>query len=420
MHDILPDRAALWRWMESTVIAVIQSYDYQEIRLPIVEKTELFARSIGEGTDIVSKEMYTFMDRNEESLTLRPEGTAGCLRAVLEHGLIHNQTRKFWYMGPMFRHERPQRGRQRQFHQIGLETFGFAGPDIDAELILLCARIWRELGLDQITLQINTLGTPASRSEYRKVLVDYFTTHKSKLDEDSLRRLDINPLRILDSKNPELQRLIAGAPDMHEYLDTDSARHFDNLKRLLDGAGVRYMINPRLVRGLDYYTKTVFEWTTDQLGAQGTVCAGGRYDGLVEQCGGKATPATGCALGLERLLELVQQQSEDGKDAAFAPHLYLVLDEACQQSGLELAETLRDALPGLRIHSHCGGGGFKAQFKKADKSGAMYALILGPDEQQSGTIGLKPLRAGGEQIALPLNALIDWLREQISTSKDLN
>jgi histidyl-tRNA synthetase len=412
MHDILPEQANIWRRIENTVIAVIRSYSYQEIRFPLVEKTELFARSIGELSDIVAKEMYTFTDRNNESLTLRPEGTAGCVRAGLEHGLFHNQIQKLWYIGPMFRHERPQKGRQRQFHQIGLEAFGLPGPDIDAELILLCARIWKVLELDNIMLQINTLGSAAARTRYRELLIEYFSGHKQQLDEDSQRRLHQNPLRILDSKNPDMQKIISDAPSIHNHLDAESADHFAGLKALLDQAAISYTVNPHLVRGLDYYGKTVFEWTTDLLGAQGTVCAGGRFDGLVEHFGGKPTPAIGCAMGLERLIELVQLDGAPDQTDGI-PHVYLILADEAVQNGLKLAENLRDALPGLRLMSNCGGGSFKSQFKKADKSGARLAIILGQEELINQTVGVKYLREDTEQTTLPLAELAEFVKRQL-------
>lgn len=412
MHDILPEQANIWRQIENTVIAVIQSYSYQEIRFPLVEKTELFARSIGELSDIVAKEMYTFTDRNNESLTLRPEGTAGCVRAGLEHGLFHNQIQKLWYIGPMFRHERPQKGRQRQFHQIGLEAFGLPGPDIDAELILLCDRIWKMLKLDNITLQLNTLGTVTARAQYRELLIEFFSGHKQQLDEDSQRRLHQNPLRILDSKNPDMQKIISDAPSIHDHLDAESADHFAGLRALLDEVAIAYSVNPHLVRGLDYYGKTVFEWTTDLLGAQGTVCAGGRYDGLVEHFGGKPTPAIGCAMGLERLIELVHLDGAPDQ-AEGIPHVYLILADEAVQAGLKLAESLRDALPGLQLMSNCGGGSFKSQFKKADKSGARFAIILGQEELINQTVGVKSLREDTEQTTLPLADLAEFIKRQL-------
>jgi histidyl-tRNA synthetase len=393
MYDILPDQTPLWQGIEKVITDVLKQYGYQEIRLPAVEKTALFARSIGEQTDIVSKEMYTFNDRNNDQLTLRPEGTAGCVRAGLEHGLFHNQTRRLWYIGPMFRHERPQKGRQRQFHQIGVEAFGMPGPDIDAENILMCARMWEELNLSGMTLQINTLGTPESRTHYRQILVDFFSDHQEQLDEDSQQRLHTNPLRILDSKNPEMQTLIQSAPTLDEYLDAESADHFAGLKLILDSASVSYEINPRLVRGLDYYSKTVFEWITDQLGAQGTVCAGGRYDGLVSHFGGHHTPAIGFAMGLERLIQLA---GEGAVNRDQTPHAYLILaGNDTISPGLKLAESMRDKIPGLSLVTHCGGGSIKSQFKKADKSGARLALILGDEELAEKSVSIKFLREEG-------------------------
>ena len=398
MNDILPEQTAAWQHLEDTVRRVLQSYGYGEIRLPIMEKTELFKRSIGEVTDIVEKEMYSFDDRNGDSLTLRPEGTAGCVRAGIEQGLLHNQQQRLWYMGPMFRHERPQKGRYRQFHQIGVEVFGMPGPDIDAEIILMSARLWRELGVQDVRLQLNSLGTAESRGRYREALVAYLSQHREALDEDSLRRLDSNPLRILDSKNPELQALIAAAPRMADYLDEESTAHFARLCALLDAAGLAYELNPRLVRGLDYYGKTVFEWVTDRLGAQGTVCAGGRYDGLVAFLGGRATPAVGFAMGLERLIALLEELGVTAPSRH--PHLYVVMvGERAEQRGLVLADRLRVQLAGLRVQINCGGGSFKSQFKRADRSGAHYALVLGEDELDKGMVALKPLR-GGEQETL--------------------
>ncbi|MDT8384877.1 MAG: histidine--tRNA ligase [Gammaproteobacteria bacterium] len=413
MNDITPDDTPYWQQLESTIRTVLASYGYQEIRFPIVEKTELFKRSIGEVTDIVEKEMYTFEDRNGDSLTMRPEGTAPCVRASIQNGLLHNQLQRLWYMGPMFRHERPQKGRYRQFHQVGVETFGMAGPDVDAELIFMTARFWQQLGLDGLELQINSLGTKQSRAAYRQQLVAYLNQHLDVLDEDSLRRLDSNPLRILDSKNPALTGLIESAPKLMQHLDDESREHFARLCGLLDGAGIAYRINPCLVRGLDYYSRTVFEWVTDQLGAQGTVCAGGRFDGLVEQLGGKPVPAAGFAMGLERLLELVR----DNLSPANLPQVYLVLcGEKAQARGLILAEQLRDALPELRLMTHCGGGSIKSQFKKADKSGAQIALVMGDDEVEQGTVGVKTLRGdrGQEQEMLQQSAVPAWLKDIIA------
>ncbi len=390
MHDILPTQTPSWQHLEETMRRILCAYSYDEIRFPILDKTSLFKRTIGEVTDIVEKEMYTFDDRNGDSLTLRPEGTAGCVRACLENGLLHNEVRRLWYMGPMFRYERPQKGRYRQFYQIGVETFGMNGPDIDAELIMMTARLWRELGLSDLELQINSLGTSASRGEYRDHLVTYFKDHLDELDDDSLRRLESNPLRILDSKNRAMQNLIEAAPKLADFLDSESIQHFEQLKAMLDAAGIGYKVNPRLVRGLDYYGKTVFEWVTTRLGAQGTVCAGGRYDGLVEQLGGKATPAVGFAMGVERLIALLE---ESGQTKAAVVDAYMVLmGENATKQGLLIAEQLRDASSDLTLRVNCGGGSFKSQFKKADKCGARIALILGDDEIKQGAIGLKYLR----------------------------
>ena len=404
MNDILPGESSAWQYLEDTLRDVVQAYGYQEIRLPLVEKTELFKRSIGEVTDIVEKEMYSFDDRNGDSLTLRPEGTASCVRACMQHGLLHNQVQRLWYAGPMFRHERPQKGRYRQFHQIGVEAFGMPGPDIDAEMIFMTARMWQRLGLRGASLQINSLGTAAARAEYRAVLVAWLREHEAQLDDDSRRRLQSNPLRILDSKNPDMQSLIEAAPQLTDYLDDESRVHFSELCALLDSAGLAYQVNPRLVRGLDYYSKTVFEWVTDQLGAQGTICAGGRFDGLVEQLGGKPTAAVGFALGLERLLALL----EAGGVAlpSRSPHVYLVLNgELGVREGMVLAEKLRAELPALRLLSNCGNGSFKSQFKRADKSGAEYALVMGDDEAGRGELLLKPLRNEAEQEVLSLQGV---------------
>ena len=408
MHDILPQDTPVWRHIEAVLRGILDGYGYQEIRLPLVEKTELFKRSIGEVTDIVEKEMYTFDDRNGDSLTLRPEGTAGCVRAVVEGSLLRGQIQRLWYQGAMFRHERPQKGRYRQFHQIGVEVYGLGGPDIDAELILMTARLWQQLGLKDIRLQLNSLGDAAARAVYRERLVAYLSQHLDKLDEDSRRRLHSNPLRVLDSKNPDLQDLIAAAPQLAEHLDADSSAHFAELRAHLDAAGIRYEINPRLVRGLDYYGRTVFEWVTDRLGAQGTVCAGGRYDGLVEQLGGAPTLAVGFALGLERLVALVQDSGV--AVPALAPHAYLVLvGEAAQRQGMLLAEQWRNACPALRLLVNCGAGNFKTQLKRADKSGAGVALILGDDEMQRRVIGIKALRADQPQRTADWTALIEGL-----------
>ena len=412
MHDVLPEAAPAWQALEHALRALAQGYGYEEIRVPLLEKTELFVRTIGEVTDIVEKEMYTFTDLSGESLSLRPEGTAGCVRACIENGLLHNQTRRLWYLGPMFRHERPQKGRYRQFHQWGVEAYGFAGPDIDAELILLSARLWRTLGIDGVRLQINSLGTTAARAEYRQALVEYLSRHHERLDEDSRRRLHTNPLRILDSKNPELRDLLDAAPALGDHLDAESRDHFAGLRALLDAAGLAYEVNPRLVRGLDYYEKTVFEWVTDRLGAQGTVCAGGRYDRLIEQLGGRPTQAAGFALGIERLLALLEEGASPA--AAQAPHAYLIAVGAvaeCAAPGF--AEALRDELAALRLCVNCGGGNFKAQFRRADKSGARVALILGEDELKGGVVGVKFLRDERPQEFVPRSELARRLRAAV-------
>ena len=404
MNDILPEQSLVWQFAEDNIRAVLEAYGFREIRMPIVEKTELFKRSIGAVTDIVEKEMYTFEDRNGDSLTLRPEGTAGCARACIQHSLTNNQVQRLWYAGPMFRHERPQKGRYRQFHQVGVEVFGLEGPDVDAEILMLTARLWKQLGLQRLSLQVNSLGTRDARERYREELVGYLKTVYEELDTDSRRRLETNPLRILDSKNPQVQALLELAPRLADYIDDDSRAHFETLCALLDGAGLDYEVNPHLVRGLDYYGRTVFEWITDQLGAQGTVCAGGRYDALMEYLGGRATPAVGFALGLERIIALLENQGTELPDAA--PHLYIVtVGEQARRQGLLLSERLRDALPSLRIMTHCGGGSFKSQFKKADRSGARYALVLGEDELQRGEIGIKPLRERTDQETVPRDAL---------------
>lgn len=422
MHDILPDSTPLWQHFEKTVRTLLGNYGYNEIRMPLVEQTDLFKRAVGEVTDIVEKEMYILENRKDSegsepfSMALRPEGTAGCVRAGIQAGLIFNQQQRLWYAGPMFRAERPQKGRYRQFTQIGVETFGFAGPDIDAELIAISARLWKQLGLRNIHLEINSLGTLEARQAYRQLLVDYFSDQQELLDEDSKRRLHTNPLRILDSKNPAMRELVAAAPNLHEHLDTESAEHFSQLQSLLDGMGIPYRLNPRLVRGLDYYSRTVFEWVTDELGSQGTVCAGGRYDGLVEQLGGRPTPACGFAMGVERLILLLETQNIP--TPATAPDLFMIMagDKAIQ-AGLGFAEQLRDNLPDLRLVSNCGGGNFKTQMKRADKSGAAFALILGENEVERGEIGLKPLRTKGEQINLPFSSLTAHLSQLLENAK---
>ncbi|MBP3060944.1 histidine--tRNA ligase [Pseudomonas sediminis] len=412
MNDILPEQTPAWRYLESTLVSLLDGYGYKEIRLPIVEYTELFARGIGEGTDVVDKEMYTFLDRNEESLTLRPEGTAGCVRAVLEHGLSGGgQVQKLWYAGPMFRYEKPQKGRYRQFHQVGVEAFNLPGPDVDAELIVLTWRLWKKLGLsDAVTLQLNSLGSSEARAAYRDALVAYLQERFDQLDEDSQRRLTTNPLRILDSKNEATQAALVGAPTLGDYLDEESRLHFEGVKARLDAAGIRYQINHKLVRGLDYYNRTVFEWVTDKLGSQGTVCAGGRYDGLVSMLGGKATPGVGFAMGVERLVLLLETLQLLPADLNRAADVYIcAFGEAAELAALTLVERLRDELPGLRLLLNSGGGSFKSQFKKADKSGARYALILGDDELAGRVVGCKPLRDDSEQQSVAWDALAEHL-----------
>nr|BAL52847.1 histidyl-tRNA synthetase [uncultured Gammaproteobacteria bacterium] len=410
MHDLLPEETCRWRQVESLLIQVLETYGYQEIRLPLVEKTELFKRSIGEVTDIVEKEMYTFIDKSGESLTLRPEGTAGCVRALIEHGLLRTPGQKLWYQGPMFRHERPQKGRYRQFHQLGVEVFGVPGPDADVELIAIGWRWFRRFGIEKkLELQLNCLGSLGERRNFREDLVAYFSGHLDALDEDSLRRLKTNPLRILDSKNPAMQDLIEGAPRLLDYLGEASRSHFQGLLDQLSALGIPYTINPRLVRGLDYYSLTVFEWVVpSEVIAQGTVCAGGRYDTLVEQLGGPPTPAAGFALGMERLLALLA----DSKTPVQAPHLYLIrVGEQAQEEGLKLSEWLRDVFPDLRLVLHLGGGTFKAQFKRADRSGAQYALILGEDEVTKGYVSIKALRDSQPQRALSRDELVVFLNQ---------
>ncbi|MEI7993649.1 MAG: histidine--tRNA ligase [Methylococcaceae bacterium] len=411
MHDVLPEQTPLWQYAEQTLRGVLSAYGYSEIRLPIVEKTELFKRSIGEVTDIVEKEMYTFDDRNGDSLTLRPEGTAGCLRACLEHGLLHNQVHRLWYYGPMYRHERPQKGRYRQFIQLGVETYGMSGPDIDAELILIMDRLWKKLGIrDKVRLQLNSLGTIAERLVYRETLVGYFQAHLEELDEDSLRRLETNPLRILDTKNPAMQQVVANAPELMAHLGDDSLMHFNNLTATLNNLGISYEINTRLVRGLDYYSKTVFEWVTDELGSQGTVCAGGRYDSLIEQLGGKPNFAVGFAMGIERLLALME--TLDNVPVARAVDVFMIrVGEIAEREGLRFAETIRNEVPGMKLQVNCGGGSFKSQFKKADKSGAEYAIILGDDEVSRGEVSVKSLRNEQGQQTLSQTQTITFLQD---------
>ncbi|EPK8841552.1 TPA: histidine--tRNA ligase [Pseudomonas aeruginosa] len=412
MNDILPEQTPAWRYLERTFAGLLDGYGYSEIRLPILEFTELFARGIGEGTDVVDKEMYTFLDRNGESLTMRPEGTAGCVRAVLEHGLSGGgQVQKLWYTGPMFRYEKPQKGRYRQFHQIGVEVFNLPGPDIDAELIILTWRLWQKLGMaDAVTLQLNTLGSSEARARYREALVAYLQERFEQLDEDSQRRMTTNPLRILDSKVESTQALLVGAPTLHDYLDEESIAHFEGLKARLDAVGLRYEINQKLVRGLDYYCRTAFEWVTDKLGAQGTVCGGGRYDGLVSQFGGKPTPGVGFAMGVERLVLLLETLGVIPAELNRPADLYVcAFGEPAELAALTLAEQLRSAIPGIRLLVNAGAGSFKSQFKKADKSGARFALILGEDEVANRVVGFKPLRDEGEQQSIAWDALPERL-----------
>jgi histidyl-tRNA synthetase len=411
MNDILPTDSPLWQYFESQVKSVLSQYGYREIRMPIVEVTELFARGVGEHTDIVEKEMYTFRDRNDDSLTLRPEGTAGCVRAALQHGLLHNQIQRLWYQGPMFRYERPQKGRYRQFYQIGVETFGMAGADIDAELIMLTHRLFKQLGVSEsLTLHLNTLGSSEARARYRKALVDYLEGVKDKLDEDSQRRLYVNPLRILDSKSKTTQALLNDAPQFEDFIDDESKEHFAELCALLDSVGVPYVVNSRLVRGLDYYTKTVFEWMTDALGAQGTVCGGGRYDGLVPMLGGKPTPASGFAMGIERLLLLLQTLNAVPESIHDQIDVFVVAAGAeAEKVALSLAEQVRSSVVGVRVQMNCGGGSFKSQMKKADKSGAKVALILGDDEAQQQLVQVKDLQGNNDQRAVSWSEVAEVL-----------
>ena len=415
MNDILPDEAESWEWLEEVLRGWLKSYGYRPIRMPIVEPTPLFKRAIGEVTDIVEKEMYSFVDSlNGEPLTLRPEGTAGCVRAVIQHNVAAERPQRLYYMGQMFRHERPQKGRYRQFHQVGVEAFGFAGPDVDAEQILMGARLWQDLGLDNIRLELNSLGQPEERAAHRAALIAYFEGHQAQLDEDALRRLHSNPLRILDTKNPDMQALVVNAPRLMDYLGAESLAHFERVQALVRHAGISFTINPRLVRGLDYYNLTVFEWVTDALGAQGTVCAGGRYDGLVEQLGGKPTPACGFALGVERLLALLQDA--DSLPRAEAPDVYLIHQgEAAGDLAIRVAESLRDT--GLDVVYHCGGGSFKSQMKRADHSGAPLAVIIGDDEVAKGEVTVKAMRqkdwAEGETADNQIRVALDDLAEHI-------
>ncbi|MBK9426985.1 MAG: histidine--tRNA ligase [Gammaproteobacteria bacterium] len=413
MTDILPGETPVWQYLEATLAELLAGYGYQEIRFPLLESTELFRRSIGEVTDIVEKEMYSFIDRNGESVTLRPEGTAGCVRACAQHGLLRNQVQRLWYRGPMFRHERPQKGRLRQFHQVGAEVFGLPGPDIDAEMLAMTERLWRRLGIrEHLELQLNSLGNGAARAAYRAALVAYLERYRSELDADSQRRLDTNPLRILDSKVERTREILGDAPVLADYLDAESRDHFAGLCALLEAAGIRYSVNNRLVRGLDYYGKTVFEWVSDRLGAQATACAGGRYDGLVEQLGGDATPAIGFGIGLERLVLLLEAAGVAQGAGEQPLDAYFVVAGAVGAAALQLAERLRDAVPQLRLQSHCGGGSLKSQMKRADRSGAAFALILGEDEVASGRVTLKYLRRDLPQESLALDALILLLRRE--------
>ncbi|WP_337020827.1 histidine--tRNA ligase [Pantoea anthophila] len=398
MNDYLPADTALWQRIEGVLKQTLASYGYSEIRLPLVEQTPLFKRAIGEVTDVVEKEMYTFEDRNGESLTLRPEGTAGCVRAGIEHGLLYNQEQRLWYMGPMFRYERPQKGRYRQFYQIGVEVFGLQGPDIDAELIMLNARWWKALGIaDHVRLELNSIGSLEARAHYRDALVAFLEQHKEVLDEDCKRRMYINPMRVLDSKNPDIQQLLNDAPQLGDYLDDESRDHFSGLCALLDDAGIRYTVNQRLVRGLDYYNRTVIEWVTDSLGSQGTVCGGGRYDGLVEQLGGRATPAVGFAMGMERLVLLVQAVNPEFEPTSNVDVYVIASGQGVQSAAMQLAEKLRDEAPELRLMTNFGGGNFRKQFARADKWGARVALVLGEDEVKAGQVVVKDLRRGEQQ-----------------------
>ncbi|ELA8171594.1 histidine--tRNA ligase [Vibrio parahaemolyticus] len=396
MNDCLPTQSPLWQKLENTVKNVISAYGYNEVRMPIVEETNLFSRAVGEETDVVSKEMYTFDDRNGDSLTLRPEGTAGCVRSCIQNSLINRDEQRLWYMGPMFRHERPQKGRYRQFHQCGVEVFGLNGPDVDAELIMMTARLWRELGIDKhVRLELNSIGSQEDRADYRTALVAFLEQHIDVLDEDCKRRMHTNPLRVLDTKNPDIQATLGDAPRLSEYLGEESKAHFAGLCELLDAAGIEYTVNERLVRGLDYYNRTVFEWITESLGAQGTVCGGGRYDGLVEQLGGKPTPAVGFAMGLERLVLMLE--TLELTDVRRSVDVYVVTaGEGTMMAGMKLAEQLREAISGVRVMNHFGGGNFKKQFKRADKVGAVVALVLGENEVADNTVVLKDL-VGGEQ-----------------------
>lgn len=410
MNDCLPTETPLWQWVENKIRTTLANYGYSEIRMPIVESTPLFARAIGEVTDVVEKEMFTFNDRDEESLTLRPEGTAGCVRAGIQNGLLYNQEQRLWYMGPMFRYERPQKGRYRQFHQVGVEIFGIANPEIDAELILLTARLWKQLGiLEHVTLQLNSIGSLDARKAYRAALVEFLQQHMDVLDDDCKRRLTTNPLRILDSKNPEVQAILNDAPKLQDYLDDESREHFAKLCQLLDNLGIAYEVNQKLVRGLDYYNKTVFEWVTSALGAQGTICGGGRYDGLVAQLGGHATCGVGFAMGLERLVLLVQEVNSQ-IEVANPVDIYVVYNgENTTVPAFQLAEKLRTELPQLRTMVNCSGGNFKKQFKRADKSGAKFALVIGETEAQNNQVVVKDLLGRSEQQTIEMDTIVPYL-----------
>jgi len=404
MNDLLPETLGTWRYLESEIMQIVESYGFNEIRLPIMERTELFKRSIGEDTDIVEKEMYTFDDRNQESITLRPEATASMVRAGITNGLLHNQKQKMWTMGPMFRYEKPQKGRYRQFYQFNIEAMGYAGPDIDAELIILCARMWKVLRIKNLSLKINSLGNKNTRAKYREDLINYFSDNLDNLDENSKNRLHSNPLRILDSKNPEMKKLIDEAPILLDYLDSESEEHFNKLKNILSDAGIDFQVNPKLVRGLDYYNRTVFEWETDVLGSQGAVCSGGRYDDLIEKIGGKSTPAIGWAMGMERLVSLYEYSNE--KINKISPHIYIAIDgDEAQKKAFQISEELRELNPKIRIQLNMGGGSFKSQLKRADKSNSNYAIIIGLDELKNDYLSLKSLRRNQEQVKIPFSKI---------------
>jgi len=414
MNDCLPSESNIWQMVESVLRRIASNYGFAEIRMPVVESTALFKRSIGEVTDIVEKEMYTFDDRNGDSLTLRPEGTACCVRAANQHGLLYNQEQRLWYMGPMFRHERPQKGRYRQFHQFGLEAFGIATPDIDAEIISLTARLWRELGIKEfVTLELNSLGSNEERENYRNALVEFLTEREEQLDDDSKRRMLTNPLRVLDSKNPQVQEALVGAPKLSDYFGDESKEHFSQVCQRLDAAGIKYVINERLVRGLDYYNRTVFEWVTSSLGSQGTICAGGRYDGLVEQLGGKATPGFGFALGIERLILMITSLDKVKNIRPQVDAYFIMLGDEAELKGNQLAEQWRDAVSECRLQAHCGGGNMKKQMKRADKSGAQIALILGENEINEQQVTVKYLRGQQEQQSLPFDQVPSLLASLI-------